>query len=383
MGEEKNYTKIIAAGVVCLDITPVFSGKKCEKLTDLLLPGRQLLLEGADVHLGGSVSNTGLALKILGNDVTLLGKVGDDEFGAIMRNRFAQYGAGGLIVDPNGASSYSVILAVPGIDRIILHSPGCNDTYENRDIPEEALTDACLFHFGYPPNMRKMYENDGEELKTIFARMKEKGIATSLDLCSVDPNAESGRADWKKILRKVIPYVDFLVPSFEELLFMLDREKYDRLCATGKDICEQIDPEKDGAPLAEELMKMGAKIVLIKCGTAGMYYRTAPEEKLGEIGARLSFDRKVWADQSGTQGIFPVENVKIATGAGDTSIAAFLTGILKGKTPAMCAKLAAAEGACCVTAYDALSGLKSFEELEAMVSRIKPSSPTWTRPVLT
>lgn len=368
---DRTYSKIIAAGVVCLDITPVFPGKNCNALSDILSPGRQLLLKSADVHLGGSVSNTGLALKILGNEVTLLGKIGDDDFGKIMQNQFAQYGVGGLIVDQNGTSSYSVILAVPGIDRIILHSPGCNDTYENEDIPEEALKDTCLFHFGYPPNMRRMYENGGEELKKIFVRIKEKGIATSLDLCSVDPGAESGRADWKRILQKVIPWVDFFVPSFEELLFMLDREKYDRLTAAGNDICGQIDPETDAAPLAEELMKMGAKIVLIKCGTAGMYYRTAPEEKLQEIGERLSFDRKSWTDQSGVQGIFPVENVKSATGAGDTSIAAFLTAILRGKTPAESARLAAAEGACCVTAYDALSGLKNFEELEAMVSGIR------------
>ena len=56
------------------------------------------------------------------------------------------------------------------------------------------------------------------------------------------------------------------------------------------------------------------------------------------------------------------------TGAGDTSIAAFLMAAAQGKAPAQCAALAAAEGACAVTAYDALSGLKQLSELEARIA---------------
>ena len=52
------------------------------------------------------------------------------------------------------------------------------------------------------------------------------------------------------------------------------------------------------------------------------------------------------------------------TGAGDTSIAAFLTAITDGYTPEDALHLAAGTGASCVAAYDALSGLKSFEELK-------------------
>ena len=40
----------------------------------------------------------------------------------------------------------------------------------------------------------------------------------------------------------------------------------------------------------------------------------------------------------------------------------------EGRSPEQCAALAAAEGACAVTAYDALSGLKTLDVLEARIA---------------
>lgn len=358
--------KVIAAGHICLDITPVFSTqRKVTTLDELLVPGKLIHMEPADVHTGGSVANTGLALKILGNDVTLMGKIGDDAFGKMIEQILAQYGAGGLLVDANSSTSYSVVLAMPGIDRIFLHNPGANDTFVGSDIPEEALENAVLFHFGYPPLMKQMYQDGGAELATIFDRMKAKGIATSLDFAAIDPNSEAGKVDWKALLAKVLPSVDFFVPSFEELCFMLDRENYDRLNSLGGDMIDHLDIEHDVKPLAEELLSLGCGAVLIKCGTAGMYFHIGD---MNGVGARLELDTAAWANQKGFQPCYKADTVRSATGAGDTSIAAFLTAVLRGKQPADCAALAAAEGACAVTSYDALSGLKSIEELEAKIA---------------
>ena len=351
---------VIAAGHICLDITPVFStGRALSSPNELLIPGKLIHMEPADVHTGGSVANTGLALKILGNDVKLLGKVGNDEFGSMVGRIAERYGADGLLVDENSSTSYSVVLAMPGLDRIFLHDPGANDSFRNADIPDEALEDCVLFHFGYPPLMAKMYENDGEELVSIFRRLKEKGIATSLDLASVDPESAAGQADWQKILSRVLPYVDFFVPSFDELLFMLDRERSQKLT--------DFDMDADVVPLTDELLAMGCRAILIKCGTKGVYFRTAGKEKMSSVGERLGLDAEKWADKAGHVPSFRPERVLSATGAGDTCIAAFLTAALMGKGPAESATLAAAEGACAVTSYDALSGLRSIAELEEKI----------------
>ena len=55
--------KIIAAGHICLDITPVFPEQKVENIGDIMVPGKLIQMGSADVHTGGAVANTGLAMK--------------------------------------------------------------------------------------------------------------------------------------------------------------------------------------------------------------------------------------------------------------------------------------------------------------------------------
>ncbi len=361
--------KIISAGHICLDITPVFpSDHGYDRIGDLLVPGKLIRMEAASVHTGGSVANTGLALKLLGNDVTLLGKVGKDAFGSIVESILAGYGAGGLIPDQQSSTSYSVVLAVPGMDRVFLHNPGANDTFSASDIPEKALADAALFHFGYPTLMKRMYAENGSELQSLFCRVKGSGIATSLDLAAVDPQSEAGKANWQEILKNTLPYVDFFVPSFEELCYMLDRSRYDTLSAKGGDMTEQEDIPEMADELARKCLDLGCGAVLIKCGLSGMVYRTGSGERMAQVGARLELNADAWANRSGKQPCYRAEIVRSATGAGDVSIAAYLTALMNGETPAECAKLAAAEGAASVSSYDALGGILPLNELKKRIA---------------
>lgn len=358
--------KVIAAGHVCLDITPMFPERRVNSLSEVLAPGKLIQMGDADVHTGGSVANTGLAMKILGADVTLMGKIGNDAFGSMVINILKNYGAEkGMIISEGESTSYSVVLAVPGIDRIFLHNPGANHTFCASDIPEDELKETALFHFGYPPLMKSMYENEGEELLKIMQQAKAAGAATSLDMASVDPDSDAGRADWRKILERVIPSVDFFVPSVEELCYMLDRKRFQEWQerAAGRDITEILDIDKDVKPLARQCMEYGAKVLLIKCGAPGMYYCTAGISDLSSISRRAGMDPAGWAGQEGFEKSYVPDKILSGTGAGDTSIAAFLTAMLEGYPLKRALQLAAATGAACVAAYDALSGLKSFEEL--------------------
>ena len=76
-----------------------------------------------------------------------------------------------------------------------------------------------------------------------------------------------------------------------------------------------------------------------------------------------------WAGKEGFEESYVPAKVVSATGAGDACIAAFLASVLVGKTIEEAVQLAAAEGACCVEAYDSLGGLRSLEELERKIGQ--------------
>ena len=356
--------KVICAGHICLDITPVFDDRRTfGSITEILEPGKLIQMNGVSVHTGGSVANTGLAMRILKNDVRLMGKTGDDAFGRIIRDILAGYGTGGLLVEKGAVTSYSVVLAVPGMDRIFLHDPGANDSFSTEDIPWGEITDTALFHFGYPPLMKQMYANDGEMLSSMFRRLKENGIATSLDLAAIDPQSPAGKADWQMILANSLPYTDFFLPSFEELCWILDRDVWTELSSCGSDMTEKLDIEKYARPLAERCIGMGCGAVILKCGVSGMFCKTSGLERMLRIGRNLGLDAELWADKEKVQPCFEAETVRSASGSGDVSIAAYLTAMLEGESPDRCAALAAAEGAASVAAYDALGGILPLDEL--------------------
>lgn len=365
--------KVIVAGHACLDITPLFpQNQQAAKLGNILSPGKLIQMEGVDIHAGGAVSNTGMAIKMLGADVCLMAKTGSDEFGKIISDIYAAQGAdSGIIVQEGQNTSYSVVLALPGIDRIFLHDPGCNHTFSFEDLPKEKLLGTDLFHFGYPPLMKKMYEDTGSELVRMMKYMKAQGTATSLDLAFVDGESDAGRADWKEILSRVLPYVDFFVPSIEELCFMLDRDRYEawKTKAGDEDISFSLDVQRDIRPLADKCMELGAKVLLLKCGAPGLYYRTTEVKRLEGLETALGISAEDWSDREGFEASYQPERVLSGTGAGDTTIAAFLTAMLEGYPFEMCIHLAAAEGASCVEAYDALGGIRPLKELASRIEK--------------
>jgi sugar/nucleoside kinase (ribokinase family) len=309
-------------------------------------------------------------MAFFGCAVQLMGKIGQDEFGENVTRIVKSHGISeGMIISKTSHTSYSIVLAIPGHDRIFLHYPGANDTFEYEDLDMQAIQQAALFHFGYPPLMNRLYTNNGQELTKIFRAVSNAGVVTSLDLATVDPKSPAGQADWQTILNNTLPFVDVFVPSVEELLFMLDREKYEQLVrsAHGKDLTMIVNVPRDVRPLAERALQMGAKIVMIKCGEPGVYFQTANRDKISSLENKLGFSLAGWSNREGFEASYVAEHVVSATGAGDVTIAAFLTSLLSENPLETCLNYATAAGACCVEAYDSLSGLKSLKEIQEKI----------------
>ncbi|MDW2799478.1 carbohydrate kinase family protein [Clostridium boliviensis] len=363
MPDEKGNKKIIVAGHISLDITPVFKGGDGKKILRSFQPGKLLEVGKASVSGGGAAFNTGLGLHALGAEVLLMANTGDDDFGRILKGKIQERGCESCItVLPGEITSYTIVLAPKGVDRLFLHNPGCNDTFgfEHVDLKKAATADH--FHFGYPTLMKRFYQNDGLELKELFCSIKELGLTTSLDLAAVDPESEAAACRWDRIFKSVLPYVDFFVPSIEELGFLLNRPLYEKwqAIAAGEDITSILSLKGDVETIADQALQLGAKAVLLKCGAAGMFLKTASNQAFVNGPDFL----KGWGEISYFQNSFLPDRILSATGAGDTSIAAFIKAMLERRSPVECVRLAAATGASCVTAYDTVSGLMSFEKLE-------------------
>ena len=365
--EAAKKKKVIVAGHSCLDLTPIFppGTKEVANPGELLAPGKLVQMEGVAINGGGAVSNTGIAMKLLGADVSLLTKTGTDTFGKVLKDIYAGFGVADSVISVEGErTSYTTVIAMPGIDRILLHDPGCNNTFSVDDVKRTDLTGVSLFHFGYPPIMERMYLNDGAELVEMLKYVKSQGVAVSMDMAMVDPASKAGQADWLKILTEALPHVDFFVPSVEEICFMLDRPRYEEWSkrAAGGELVNILRKE-DIAPLAEKCMELGTRVLLLKCGAPGLYYKTGSAVMMEKLHELTGINASDWTDREGFENSYLPEKVLSGTGAGDTTIAAFLTAMLEGYSFERCIQLAAAEGASCVEAYGALEGIRSLEEL--------------------
>lgn len=356
---------VIVAGHICFDVIPGFR-KQGKTMEELFVPGKLINMDGVKVSTGGPVSNTGIALSILGIDVSLMGKIGNDMFGDAAIKALKESGHDrGMIVLEGENTSYTVVIVPPGYDRIFLHHTGANDTFCADDINYDLVKEANLFHFGYPPLMKKIYENEGKELIEIFKRVKELGITTSLDMSLPDSNSESGKVNWQKVLEKLLSYVDIYLPSVEETMYMIQREDFDYLNinASGHDILDNLDLNKLQG-LGEKLISMGTKIAVIKCGVKGYYIRTG---SLNGIGKAKPADISNWSNRELHEESFHVPNVAAATGSGDSSIAGFLAAYLNGKSIEKAIKIACAVGGQNVQVFDALSGIKTWQETLDMI----------------
>ncbi len=278
----------IVAGHLCLDVIPDLSATSAQQFQRAFAPGRLLEVGAAALSTGGAVSNV-------------------------------------MIVDNAAVSSYTVVINPPGVDRIFLHCPGANDTFSADDIRSDLLASARLFHFGYPPLMARMYQNNGSELMEIFQRAKATGVTTCLDMALPDPGSAAGRADWQAILQATLPDVDIF------------------------------------------LLALGVKAVGIKLGNRGLYLRTAGEAAWQSAGRGRPADLAAWAGKELWAPCFQVD-VAGTTGSGDATIAGFLASLLRGYSAEQAVTMAVAVGACNIEAADALSGIRSWEETQARVA---------------
>ena len=314
---------VVVAGHACIDIAPQMPDALSLK------PGTLTRIGPAVISPGGAVSNVGIALHRLGTRARLIAQIGDDEFGKLLASAIAANGQSldaRLMTTSGGATSYSIVIAPPGRDRLFWHCSGVNDSFNPADVADDVLDGAAWLHFGYPPVMRYAAEHPAA-LAALFSRARANGLKTSLDFCSVDPASDIAAIDWRHWLEIVLPTVDFLVPSLDEMAAVLKLPT----CAD---------------EVAATLMALGARAVVLK---------------LGERGLRF-FDSSRTLHQPALRA-----NVVSGNGAGDAAIAGLIAALTNHKTIDEALALAAAAGA---AACESLSATAAIPSIEALLARL-------------
>jgi sugar/nucleoside kinase (ribokinase family) len=112
---------------------------------------------------------------------------------------------------------------------------------------------------------------------------------------------------------------------------------------------------------------MGPKIVGLKLGRRGFYLHTGTATALAAMGRACPRDPGDWTDRELWAPIFQAHEVT-AAGAGDSAIAGFLAGLLRGLSAEQALLAACAVGACNVEAADTTSGLQPWDATMARLA---------------
>ena len=364
----KKYDAVIS-GYTCVDLIPDF--KKAQSVTsfsNLFIPGKLIEIDGISYVLGGVVPNTGLAMKKFNKNVFLNGLVGDDFIGRIATEWLDKYDlSAGIRTTGSAGTAFSIVIAPPGIDRIFLESPGCNQIFDASFIDLDAVSESRIFHFGYPPLLKQFYQNNGSQLVDLFSEIQKMGVVTSLDFSLPDPESESGRLNWPEIMHRILPVTDIFVPSLEEVFQIMIPGQYAEILSSNvtKDIIDQVILNKI-REIGKQIVGSGVKILLIKAGHYGAYLLTGDVSSINEkAGLKLKTgswnNREIWCTAYKADPL----KVKNSSGAGDTAAAAFLSAILDSEEPESALRFAALAGRnnlYCKNIYEDLSNWEEMTE---------------------
>jgi sugar/nucleoside kinase (ribokinase family) len=372
MASKKNI-EIVAAGHTCLDLIPAFTIEgKVDKMTDVLVPGKMIDMGKCVVVGGGPVTNAGVSIRRLGVKTELIGKIGNDDFGKEILNWYEEHEDHfrGIKMAEGESTSYTIAICIPGIDRFYLHHCGANNTFSYNDMDFDIVQRSKLMLFGYPPWMRKLYENTGAELTRILKKTKELGTTTALDLSLPDVDGYGDSIDWYSIVKNWIPLSDIMVPSAEEIFYFLYKEKFlEKKANLGhKETVLDNMTVKEISDIGRDLIDMGSAIAMVKCGNRGLYIRTAGKDRLSKLGAAGCSDLDNWANRELWFPVYQEEKFVGALGSGDSAIAGFLSAFVWGHTIESCLRYANAAGSMNVTVPDGLTWNKGFDDLTGRIN---------------
>ena len=293
--------------------------------TDLVAVTRRIPVVGETVvgsdfqiHPGGKGANQAAAIARLGYPVRLIGRLGNDTFGAELRTSLEEAGVDmSGVSTSDGASGVAVIVVSERGENSIVLAPGANSKVTPADI------DANISILRSAGIVLAQLEIPLETVEYLAQVCALEGVPLILDPA---PAMELPPGIFKDIA--------WFTPNQTEAAFYLG---------------DRLPESKPQAPAEMErtFLSKGCRGVVLKMGAHGAY--------LTSQGGEGSFVPA-----------FPVDAID-TTAAGDAFNAGFATGLMLGKSPLDSAVFAAAVAAISVTRAGAQSSMPSMVEVEEFI----------------
>ena len=209
---EKEFD-VIALGELLIDFT--MNGKSEQ--------GNNLF----EANPGGAPCNVLAILRKLGKKTAFIGKVGDDQFGRLLRETIEEAGinSDNLLVDKEINTTLAFVHTFPDGDRefSFYRKPGADMMLKKEEIREESIAKARIFHFG---TLSMTHDDVREATMKAVELAKKNGLLISLDP-NLRPPLWSSLELAKEQMLAAMEYCDILKISDNEIQFVTGVEDYD------------------------------------------------------------------------------------------------------------------------------------------------------------
>lgn len=180
-----------------------------------------------EANPGGAPCNVLAILQRLGKKTAFIGKVGNDQFGKLLKNTLEEVGIdnSNLLFDDEIPTTLAFVHNMPDGDRdfSFYRKPGADMMLTADEIKEEMVNDTKIFHFG-----TLSMTSDGVREATIKAidLARKNGALISLDPNLREPLWDSPQNAREQML-KAVSLCDILKISDNEIQFLTGIEDYD------------------------------------------------------------------------------------------------------------------------------------------------------------
>ena len=176
---------------------------------------------------GGAPCNVLAMLNKLGRKTAFIGKVGDDQFGKLLRDTITNIGieAKGLVMDQDIHTTLAFVHTFPDGDRefSFYRKPGADMMLKEEEVDYDLIRQSKVFHFG---TLSMTHEGVREATKKAVETAKANGC-----LVSFDPNLRPPLWSSLDLAKEQMEYgfgkCDILKISDNEIQFVSGKEDYD------------------------------------------------------------------------------------------------------------------------------------------------------------